>query len=185
MERGCYQFERKEGDGTDHIAYAEFFADPEANPRDSASGKFEIYCQWKADTLNALGHSDMEFKPYPTYVKAPVCYEETFEDIDAGKKGDYPFVLYNPHYLRRTHSCLDQVDWLREAWNNPVYLNASDARSLGIEDGDAVLVSNPYGKTVRYASLHESMIPAWWACPTARGLIGTTRPSSTEGAPIT
>lgn len=165
VERGCYQFERKEGDGTDHIAYADFLADPEANPLASASGKFEIYCQWKADTLNALGHSDMEFKPYPTYVKAPVCYEETFEDIDAGKKGDYPFVLYNPHYLRRTHSCLDQVDWLREAWNNPVYLNASDARSLGIEDGDAVLVSNPYGKTVRYASLHESMIPGLVGLP--------------------
>ena len=41
--------------------------DPEANPRESASGKLEIYCQYKGDMLNSMGYSPAgTFKPYPT-----------------------------------------------------------------------------------------------------------------------
>ncbi len=165
VEQGVYQYKRTEGDGLDYVAYKDFLEDPEANPLTSDSGKFEIYCQWKADTLNAMGHSDMEFKPYPSYVPSPVGYETTFANLEKGEKGEYPFVLYNPHYFRRTHSCLDQVDWLREAWNNPVFLNASDAKALGIKDGDPVLVRNQYAQTVRYANLNETMIPGLVGLP--------------------
>ena len=66
MERGSYQVERSEGDEHSFIAYADFVADPVANPLPSNSGKFEIYCQWKKDTLDSLGFSD-NFKPYPSY----------------------------------------------------------------------------------------------------------------------
>ena len=82
--------------------------DPEANPLPSVSGKFEIYCQAHDDLLQMLNYPNREaYKPYPTYVEppAPVGYAATFKDgAIGGEKGDYPYLLFNPHYLRRSHT---------------------------------------------------------------------------------
>ena len=54
VEQGVYQYKRTEGDGLDYVAYKDFLEDPEANPLTSDSGKFEIYCQWKADRKSVV-----------------------------------------------------------------------------------------------------------------------------------
>ena len=36
--------------------------------------------------------------------------------------------MYNPHYLRRSHTVFDNVQWLRETWPNPVFISAQDAQ---------------------------------------------------------
>jgi len=162
---GCYTVERHEGDNLGFIAYADYLADPEANPRPSDSGKFEIYNDWKADMLNSMGYSD-GWKPYPSYTIAPEGYETTFKDGDIhGEKGEYPFLVYNPHYMRRSHSVFDNCPWLRETWPNPVFLNKADAQAKGIKTGDTVKIWNAHGAILRTASLTNTLMPGQVGVP--------------------
>ena len=161
---GCYQVERREDDGYGFIAYRAFVEDPDGHPLPSASGKFEIYCQWKADVIAGFGFSDC-FKPYPTYHPAVEGYETCFSDFEQGTKGEYPFLAYNPHYYRRSHSVLDNVAWLREAWPNPVYISRVDAEEKGIVSGDDVCIYNAFGKIVRTASVLETIMPGMVGIP--------------------
>ncbi len=167
IEDGCYTVPRKEGDPYGFISYQDFIEDPENNPRPSASGKFEIYNDWKADTLNSMGYSpDGTFKPYPTYTVSPEGYETTFKDgIIGGEPGEYPFIVYNPHYLRRSHSVFDNCPWLRETWPNPVFLNKEDAKAKGIKTGDTVKVYNAHGAILRTASLTGIIMPGCVGVP--------------------
>ena len=157
IETGIYQIPRSEGDGYGSIAYEKFVADPVANPLETASGKQEIYSKTLRDSINAIGYSKIE--AIPTYIPPQEGYEATFKDFAGGVKGDYPFQLYNPHYLRRSHTVFDNVSWLRETWHNPVFLNAEDAKAKGIADGDTVLLTSPHGKCLRVASLSNRFIP--------------------------
>lgn len=164
LANGCYQVERSEDDAYSFIAYEEFTKDPVANPLPSDSGKFEIYCQWKADTLAGFGFSD-HFKPYPSYHPAVEGYETCFSDFENKIKGEYPYLVYNPHYYRRSHSVFDNVTWLREAWPNPVYLSRQDAEEKGIVDGDDVCIYNSNGKVVRTATVLDTMMPGMVGIP--------------------
>lgn len=135
-----------------YIAYEDFIKDPEANPLPSQSGKFEIACQWKADYLNNMPfNTGQVFKPYATYTSKGYAWEATSDD--------YPYVMYQPHYLRRSHTEFDAVGQLREAFTNPVFLNASDAKAKGIKDGDVVRVWTEFGDCIRHATVLESVMP--------------------------
>ncbi|MCI8515250.1 MAG: molybdopterin-dependent oxidoreductase [Lachnospiraceae bacterium] len=166
IEKGSYQVERKRGDKFGYIGYENYVKDPEANKRSSESGKLEIYCQAFADLINSFGLNDQEYKPYPSYIVPPLGYETTFKNNQVGgEKGDYPYVLYNPHYLRRSHSTFDNCGWLREQWKNPVFLNASDAKDKGVATGDTVLISTPFGQVLRNAVCVETLIPGQVGIP--------------------
>ncbi len=144
--KGIYQVPRTFGDAYTHIAYEDFIKDPEANPLDSESGKFEIYCQAKADTLNTASMDGETYKPYPTY--------HDFKGEDG-----YPFLMFNSHYPRTACSDFNNVPTLREAWEAPVTISAADAAQIGVKTGDSVLVSSPYGKIARTVSVTQSIIP--------------------------
>lgn len=159
LERGIYQVERTEGDGYGYIAYQSYVDDPDNNPRPSSSGKFEIYCQEKADYLKGNTQGATTAKPYPTYRVPVQGYETTFEDWEAQTKGDYPYLFYTPHYLRRAHTALNNLPWLREAFENPVFMHTQDAVEKGIQTGDTVLVWNDYGKILRRASVTDTVMP--------------------------
>lgn len=165
LDKGIYQVERHEGDPYTFIAYKSFVDDPAANPLPSHSGKFEIYCQWKGDWLAASPRGDTPFKPYPTYQVPIEGYETTFDDWDNQVKGDYPYLFFTPHYLRRAHTTLDNVPWLREAFENPVFISAQDAKEKGVVTGDTVLVQSRYGKVLRIASVTETLMPGVLALP--------------------
>ncbi len=166
IDNGGYQYERKAGQDHSFIGYSAFIADPAANPLKSPSGKFEITCQSKADLLNSFGFSDRTYQAYPEYIVPEMGYETTFKDGTIGsEKGDYPYLLFNPHYLRRSHSVFNNCPWMREAWPNPVFLNASDAKEKGIATGDTVLVSTQFGQVLRKACCMESMMPGQVAIP--------------------
>lgn len=163
---GGHQIKREIGDAYTCIGWESFITNPEENPLPSVSGKFEIYSQKKADELNGLGFDQVDYKPYPHYVVPKVGYETTFKDGNVdGEKGDYPFLLFNPHYLRRSHSVFDNCPWLRETWQNPVFLNTEDAMKKGIQNGDTVLVYTPYGKVLRQATLLEILMPGMVGIP--------------------
>ena len=161
IENGGYQFERMPDDGHGFIGYEDFVSDPVANPLSSASGKLEIYCQARYDLMASFEYDGIEqFKPYPTYVTPCVGYESTFKDgAIGGEKGEYPYIMYNPHYLRRSHSVFDNCPWLRETWANPVFLNRKDAEEKGIAEGDTVLISTPAGQGLRVAAVMDILMP--------------------------
>lgn len=165
MAAGKYQVPRTADDDYGYIAYESFRNDPEGHPVGSASGKFEIYCQTKADGVNAMGYGSHELKPYPTYRPALHGYEESFSDWGAKVKGEFPYQMYNPHYLRRGHTGFDNIPQLRETWENPVYISAQDALEKGVADGDTVLVTSPAGKCLRHATVTERIMPGCVALP--------------------
>lgn len=135
VANGIYHVARKEGDNLGWIAYEDFRRDPEGNPRASASGKIELFCQAKTDMLDRLGFVSESIPPYATYLRPLHGYEDSFEDWEAKKKGAYPLQVFNSHYLRRAHSAFDTNVWLREAFKSPVFMNAADAAERGIENG--------------------------------------------------
>lgn len=166
LEKGVYQVKRSEGDNFSFIEFADFIADPQGHPLSSKSGKFEIYCQAKADTLNSAALSDMRVKPYPTYVETTEGYAGTFEGgVIGGEKGDLPYVLYEPHYPRRTHSNLDNVSWLRETFMAPLFISKQDAEEKGVKTGDTVLVWSKAGRVLRQASIMPWLMPGVVALP--------------------
>ena len=67
--------------------------------------------------------------------------------------------MYNPHYLRRSHTVFDNVQWLRETWPNPVFISAQDAQEKGIQEGDTVLITSPHGKCLRTACPTQRFMP--------------------------
>ena len=165
---GTYQIERHEGDNYGAPRTFEAFrADPEGNPRASKSGKIEIYSDTFADMINGLGYNaEHRIKPYPTYQAHAEGYEETFiGGAIGGEKGEYRFQVFNPHYLRSSHATLGNVSWLQEAWLRPVFMNAQDAKDLGIEDGDAVELYNDNGRGVLLASVTNTIMPGTLALP--------------------
>ena len=167
IAQGGYQVERKPGDAfCGHLGYSAFINDPEANPLATASGKFEITSQTKADLFNSFGYIDWDYKPYPEYITPNSGYEGTFKDknID-GEKGEFPYLLYNIHYLRRCHSTFDNCSWLREAWPNPVFINASDAKAKGIQSGDTVLITTRAAQALRKACVMEGLMPGVVSIP--------------------
>lgn len=166
LESGIYKVERKLNDVYTYYGYQDFIADPEANPRATPSGKFEIYSQTKADATNAAGYTkDYVWKPYPTY-KVPVNgYEASFADFENGVKGEYPYQIFNPHYLRRSHTQFDNLPFLRQAFSNPVFISAADAAEKGVETGDIVRIYNDRASSLRPASVTERLMPGVIALP--------------------
>lgn len=157
QEKGLYQVERKPGDNYGYIAYEAFRNDPETNPLETESGKMEIYSRALADRINNMGYSKIE--AIPTHIPPVEGYEATFSDWKNKVKGDYPYQVVNPHYLRRSHTVFDNVQWLRETWPNPVFINTQDAMEKGIEEGDTVLFTSQHGKTLRSALLTDRFMP--------------------------
>ncbi|MCL6572596.1 MAG: molybdopterin-dependent oxidoreductase, partial [Bacillus sp. (in: Bacteria)] len=156
VDTGLYQVPRTPGDNFGFIAYKDFIDYPEGNPVSSESGKFEIYCK-AINELSKTAYS--EIAPIPKYEVKVHGYESTFEDWETKKKGKYPYQVTNPHYLRRSHSTFDNVPQLREAWPNPVYISSKDAKDIGIKDGETVLMSNEFGKSLRPAMVVETIMP--------------------------
>ena len=149
-DKGIYQVERTEGDAYTNLPFAKFIEDPEANPVATASGKFEICCQSLAGYIDHVGFSEKD--PLPKYVRITEGYED-------GVENDRPFQLLTQHYQRRSHHVFDNVNWLREAWPQELWINASDAAELGIENDDPVRLSSPYGSVVRPAFVTQRIMP--------------------------
>ncbi|WP_251178621.1 molybdopterin-dependent oxidoreductase [Adlercreutzia agrestimuris] len=146
VKQGIYQVERHFGDQYQTITYADYIENPEENPLDSESGKFEIYCQAKADTFNMATLTNEEYKPYPTY--HALVQDE-----------NYPLLMFNTHYPRSACTDFNNVETLRETFLAPVVMNSQDAEARGIQSGDAVLITSPHGKILRPVSVSELIVP--------------------------
>ena len=168
FEDGVFHLHREPGDMHQNIGYQEFVADPEGHPLASASGKFEVYCQAKSDFFDLIngyadgGEGELDFvrvSPLPKYLEHPLSYRDSFDDWENKVKGAYPIQMTHLHYLRRAHTDCDNLPWLREALQNPVFINKEDARERGIKTGDTVRVFNENGSFLRPASVTRTVMP--------------------------
>ena len=150
-ERGHYKAERKPGDNFVHSSWAEFVADPVANPLETESGKFEIYCRELARRVNDFGFS--RISPIAKWqIADPNQGQGTQTD-------EYPLLLWTPHSLRRAHTVNDSVVSLREAFPQECFMSTVDAEKLGIKTGDIVLMTSPHGQVLRPAKVMPTVVP--------------------------
>ncbi|MDR3565235.1 MAG: molybdopterin-dependent oxidoreductase [Negativicutes bacterium] len=149
-EKGIYQFPRSRGDKFEFTSFQDFLADPVGKKLKTDSGKLEIYCGALAKEIEHVGFT----------AKSPIPkYDPSREGYEDGIKDSFPFQLVTLHYFRRSHSTMDNVPWLREAFPQELRINASDAAKLGIKNNDVVKVTSRHGAVIRPAYVTERLMP--------------------------
>jgi anaerobic dimethyl sulfoxide reductase subunit A len=128
------------------ICFKKQIEDPENNPFPTPSGKIEIYSRRIAE----LGNPKL-----PPISK----YMETWESINDPLAAKYPLQCINFHFKTRSHSCFDNIPWLRELETQTIWINSIDARVRGINDGDEVRIFNDRGTVILPAKVTERILP--------------------------
>ena len=128
------------------VVFKELIEDPDNNPFPTPSGKIEIYSQQIADMENLMS------LPIPKHM-------ETWVNRNDQLAEKYPLQLITTHPMLRVHSQFYDVAWLAELDSQVATINAGDAESRGIGDGDRVRVFNDCGETVVSTRVTEGMMP--------------------------
>ncbi|MFC1823515.1 molybdopterin-dependent oxidoreductase [Thermodesulfobacteriota bacterium] len=116
------------------------------NPFPTPSGKIEIYSEQIAELNNR------NLPPIPKYI-------EPWESIHDPLAKKYPLQLITIHFRTRAHSNFDNIPWLKELETQTIWINADDAGSRGIGDGDEVKVFNDRGEIILPARVTERIMP--------------------------
>ncbi|GKX59159.1 DmsA/YnfE/YnfF family dimethyl sulfoxide reductase [Leminorella grimontii] len=135
------------------VAYKAFRDDPQANPLPTPSGKIEIYSERLADIAKSwqLPEGDV-VDPLPIQVS-------TFEGFDSPLRKKYPLQLIGFHYKARCHSTYGNVDVLKAAARQEVWVNPMDAQQRGIKNGDVIRIFNDRGEVHIEAKVTPRMMP--------------------------
>ena len=169
-----------------HVAYKAFREDPQANPLTTPSGKIEIYSQALADIAATweLPEGDV-IDPLPIYTPGFESYQDPLNK-------QYPLQLTGFHYKSRVHSTYGNVDVLKAACRQEMWINPLDAQKRGIHNGDKVRIFNDRGEVHIEAKVTPRMMPgvvalgegAWYDPDTKRvdkggciNVLTTQRPS--------
>jgi anaerobic selenocysteine-containing dehydrogenase len=135
------------------VAYKKFRENPEANPLKTPSGKIEIYSSKLAEIA-----ATWELEKDETISPLPV-YASTFDGWDAPERARFPLQLFGFHFKARTHSSYGNVDVLKAACRQEVWLNPVDAEKRGIKNGDTVRVFNDRGEVRIEAKVTPRIMP--------------------------
>jgi anaerobic dimethyl sulfoxide reductase subunit A len=156
-------------EGIAEIPFADFIADPEANPLRTPTGKIEIFSTTLAEFNAEFGRED-DVPPIPKYVN------EYFSPFGPEAE-EYPLQAVGHHYARRSHSIHDNVDWLEEAFPQRLFMNPIDAEARDIADGDDVHVFNQFGEMIVPVRVTPRIMPGvidipqgGWYQPDANGI---------------
>lgn len=169
-----------------YVAYKEFREDPEKNPLQTPSGKIEIYSERLAEIAKTWElDKDEVIHPLPIHV-------DSFEHYGDPLMEKYPLQLSGFHYKARTHSTYGNVDVIKEANPQEMWINPIDAEPRGIKNGDLIRVFNDRGEVQIHAKVTPRIIPgvvalgegAWYAPDSNRvdhsgciNVLTTQRPS--------
>ncbi|HKM98112.1 MAG TPA: selenate/tellurate reductase subunit YnfE [Buttiauxella sp.] len=145
-------YKRKDPNGH-FVAYKAFRTDPDANPLKTPSGKIEIYSSKLAEIA-----ASWELEKDETISPLPV-YASTFDGWDAPDRSTYPLQLFGFHYKARTHSSYGNIDVLKAACRQEVWINPIDAEARGIASGDRVRVFNGRGELRILAKVTPRIMP--------------------------
>lgn len=132
-------FKKRDPDGH-YVAYKAFRDNPQANPLTTPSGKIEIYSTQLAEIAGSweLAKEDV-IHPLPVYSPG-------FEHHDDPLREKYPLQLTGFHYKARAHSTYGNVDVLKAACRQEMWINPLDAKPRGIANGDTVRIFNDRGE---------------------------------------
>ena len=145
-------YKRKDPNGH-FVAYKAFRDDPEANPLKTPSGKIEIYSSRLAEIARTWElEKDEVISPLPVYAS-------TFEGWDSPERSTFPLQLFGFHYKSRTHSTYGNIDLLKAACRQEVWINPIDAQKRGIANGDMVRVFNHRGEVRLPAKVTPRILP--------------------------
>ncbi|MEZ6959981.1 MULTISPECIES: DmsA/YnfE/YnfF family dimethyl sulfoxide reductase [unclassified Aeromonas] len=149
-KQGIYK--RRDPDGH-YVAYKAFREDPQGNPLGTPSGKIEIYSERLAQIAATWELKEDEvIHPLPVYVS-------TFEGWDDKKRTIYPLQLTGFHYKARTHSTYGNVDILKDAARQELWINPLDADERGIQQGDLIRIFNDRGEVHIPAKVTPRILP--------------------------
>lgn len=148
------------------VSMEEFREDPKANPLNTPSGLIEVY----SDRLRRMSEA-WEFGVFfpelegDRLVPLPE-YTPTWEGAEAARASkEFPLQVIGHHFKGRTHSTYGNVDWLRGALPQVVWVNAGDARERGIKNGDLVFVFNDRGTIRLPAKVTDRIMPGVISVP--------------------
>ncbi len=155
MEMGVFKKENPKGKT---VAFSAFVSDPEKNPLKTPSGKIEIF----SETVEKFAETwelaeDEKFHGLPMYIPEWYGVETTTDE--------YPLQLTGFHYRGRQHSSWGNIEILKAANPQEVWINAQDAAERGISAGDKVAVKNSYGETHMLAKVTQRIVPGTVAIP--------------------
>ena len=148
-----------------YVAYKAFREDPENNPLKTPSGKIEIYSSRLAEIAkNWQLKADEVIHPLPVHA-------DSFEHYGDPLMQKYPLQLSGFHYKARTHSTYGNVDVIKAANPQEVWINPIDAEPRGIKNGDMLRIFNDRGEVRIHAKVTPRIIPgvvalsegAWYA----------------------
>lgn len=146
------------------VAFAAFREDPEANPLKTATGKIEIY----SPGLAAYNE--------PEEIPAIPLYVPEWEGVSDPMREKYPLQMETHHFVARSHSTFDSVDYLQEAHPQALWINTLDAEARGIKNGDDVKVYNDRGVVLTKAYVtnrarpgNASLPQGAWFTPNSEG----------------
>lgn len=147
MSEGVYKRERP-----GNVALDKFVADPAVNKLATPSGKVEIFSQKIATAIEEWKFAEDETVwPIPAYI--PEWHGiETVTD-------EFPLQLSGFHYRGRVHSSWGNIEILKEANPQELWINPVDATARGIKQGDTVSVKNEIGETRLLAKVTPRIIP--------------------------
>lgn len=136
-----------------HVAYKKFREDPVANPLSTPSGKIEIYSEQLAQIAQSWILADDEvIHPLPIHVNS-------FEQYGDPLMETFPLQLSGFHYKARTHSTYGNVELIKSACPQEIWINPLDAEPRNIHNGDIVKIFNERGEVRINAKVTPRIIP--------------------------
>lgn len=148
-----------------YVAYQAFRKDPLNNPLSTPSGKVEIYSE-------ALAKIAQEWElPEGDVIHPLPIYASTHEGWDSPLRSAYPLQLTGFHHKARCHSTYGNVDVLKQAAQQEMWINPIDAAQRNIKNGDRIRIFNARGEVRVNAKVTPRMMPgvvamgegAWYA----------------------
>ncbi len=143
-----------------YTQFAEFRADPEANPLETATGKVEIWCE----TIARMGYAEVAGHP---------VWREPREWLGGEAARHFPLHLLSFQPATRLHGQLDTgrvAAANRVQGREPILMHPDDAAARGLRDGQVVRVFNVRGAIAAGLRVTEEIRPgvvamatgAWW-----------------------
>lgn len=156
------------------IPFKDFREDPVNNPLETPSGKIELFSSalWELNQRWILPEEDQG-----GLTALPQWVEAVEGAMEARTNEKYPLQCIGHHYKARTHSSYGNVEWMKEAHHQQVWINPIDAEARGIKQDDMVAVFNDRGRlqlpakvTIRIAPGVTSVPQGAWYKPDEDGV---------------
>ncbi len=131
------------------------------------SGKYEVFSKQAyniSKQWDLTGGGSIPGDGRDQITALPIHYDNV-EGYTDPLRAEYPFQLIGHHAKTRTHSSYGNVAWMQSVAPQQCWINERDAASLGIGQGDEVIVSTRRGRTKLAAKVTGRIMPGVVSIP--------------------